>query len=112
MSLNDGVNPQRVRELEGRIDMLRMAVDYRDERIAELENVIAELDAVAEGWMAQKKRIAELESLVRFMEPFFLSAVSHECGCPDGYFEPRGCDDGCKALKELSDRMAELGLDG
>lgn len=51
MSLNDGINPQRVRELEG--------------RIAELESIIAELDAVAGGWMAQKKRIAELESLAR-----------------------------------------------
>lgn len=52
----------------------------------------------------------QLESLVRFMVPFFESACSHECGCPDGYFEPHGCDDGCKALKELNGRMAALGL--
>jgi len=56
------------------------------------------------------EREKKLESLVRFMEPFFKSAVSHECGCPEGYFEPHGCDNGCMALKELDEHMAALGL--
>ena len=56
------------------------------------------------------EREKKLESLVRFMEPFFKSAVSHECGCPEGYFEPHGCDNGCMALKELDERMVALGL--
>lgn len=56
------------------------------------------------------RRIAALEELVWFMVPFFDSACSHECGCPDGYFEPHGCDDGCKALKELDERTKELGI--
>ena len=56
------------------------------------------------------EREKELESLVWFMEPFFKSAVSHECGCPVGYFKPHGCDDGCMALKELDKRMVALGL--
>ena len=54
-------------------------------------------------------RIADLEALVRFMQPFFEAACS-ECGCPNDYFEPHGCDEGCKALKELDERMAALGL--
>lgn len=56
-------------------------------------------------------RIAALEELVWFMVPFFGSACSHECGCPDDYFEPHGCDDGCKAWKELNERMKELGIE-
>lgn len=55
--------------------------------------------------------MSELESLVAFMKPFFASACSHECGCPDDYFEPHGCDDGCKALKELDERMTALGIE-
>lgn len=61
------------------------------------------------GWY--ERRIDELESLVAFMKPFFASACSHECGCPDDYFEPHGCDDGCKALKELDERMTALGIE-
>lgn len=58
------------------------------------------------------RRIAALEELVWFMVPFFDSACSHECGCPDDYyFDPYGCDDGCKALKELNERMKELGIE-
>jgi len=58
------------------------------------------------------RRIAALEELVWFMVPFFGSACSHECGCPDDYyFDPYGCDDGCKALKELNERMKELGIE-
>lgn len=57
------------------------------------------------------ERVEQLESLARFMQPFFEAACS-ECGCPNDYFEPHGCDNGCKALKELDERMAALGLSG
>lgn len=104
----------RIAELESRIEHLETtngalcAEINRQERVIEEQR--AQITRLVAANDARAERIRELESLVRFMEPFFLSAVSHECGCPDGYFEPHGCDDGCKALKELNDRMAELGL--
>ena len=56
------------------------------------------------------RRIGKLEGMVRFMEPFFMVATN-DCGCPNDYYEPHGCDDGCKALREYHQRMAELGLE-
>ena len=59
------------------------------------------------------ERVEQLESLVLFMAPFFESACLQECGCPYSYFEhvePHDCDNGCKAMKELDERMAALGL--
>lgn len=129
MSFNDGINPERVSELEAEVDRLKevngslcaeinrqeRVIERRAERIRELESQL-ERALLAESGLQKvsfglTERVRELESLVRFMEPFFLSAVSHECGCPDGYFEPHGCDDGCKALKELDDRLDALGME-
>lgn len=57
------------------------------------------------------KRIRELESLVEFMEPFFMFSLSHQCGCPNDYAEPHDCDKGCKALGEFRQRIRELGME-
>lgn len=58
-----------------------------------------------------RERVGELESLVRFMEPFFLDSVSHACACPDWFFDQGGCDGGCRALREYGARLRELGIE-
>lgn len=112
--------------------MLPVGDDYRREFVdddyfcASWGNIRASWDGLRKFWCIELtdegvrmrdahdealRRIAALEELVWFMVPFFGSACSHECGCPDDYFEPHGCDDGCKALKELNERMKELGIE-
>ena len=73
---------------------------YAEQRIAAAEHDLVEAH----------KRIRRLEGMVRFMEPFFMVAIN-DCGCPNDYYEPHGCDDECKALREYHQRIRELGIE-
>lgn len=69
-----------------------------------------EIDLLTRRTAELGQRVGQLESLVSFMVPFFESACSRECGCPDAYFVSHECEGGCAALEELRVRMGALGL--
>ena len=84
----------------------------RIEMLRELNGELcAEVNALTRVHVDDVERIDALESLVEFMEPFFMFSLSHQCGCPNDYAEPHDCDKGCKALGEFRQRIAALGME-